>query len=40
MPTLTARVLVRVTAKSDTDANNQKKNDANNIYRALGGGLI
>lgn len=34
--TLTDRTSVRVTAKSDTDANNQKKNDANNIAKALG----
>lgn len=33
---LTDRTSVRVTAKSDTDANNQKKNDANNIAKALG----
>lgn len=34
--TLTDRTSVRVTAKSETDANNQKKNDANNIAKALG----
>lgn len=33
---LTDRTSVRVTAKSETDANNQKKNDANNIAKALG----
>ena len=33
---LTDRTSVRVIAKSETDANNQKKNDANNIAKALG----